>query len=125
MIAKTQPLLVAWLTTVIVTAAARYAPGIRLSDEQALYLAGALFTAGTWAAHRLVTPTARPQLTKTVPLVPGNPEQLQLNSASSIHPPPSNPFFDPPRLQPKQQPESGQPSGSPTTWQPPGSGPPG
>lgn len=70
MIAKTQPLVVAWLATLIVTAAARYVPGIRLSDEQALYLAGALFTVATAVVHRYVTPTARPRTDDGVPLVP-------------------------------------------------------
>lgn len=70
MIAKTQPLLVAWLSTLIVTAAARYVPGIRLSDEQALYLAGALFTVAVGVARRYVTPTARPRAADGTTLVP-------------------------------------------------------
>lgn len=73
MIARTQPLVVAWLATLIVTAAARYVPGIRLSDEQALYLAGGLFTVATAVVHRYVTPTARPRAADGVPLVPASP----------------------------------------------------
>jgi len=61
MIAKTQPLVVAWLATLLVTAAARYFPGLHLDDQQALYLAGGLFTVATAVAHRFVTPTARPR----------------------------------------------------------------
>jgi hypothetical protein len=72
MIAKTQPLLVAWLSTILITLAARYAPGAHLDDAQALWLAGGLVTLGTALVHRRVTPVARPRDATGTPLVPVN-----------------------------------------------------
>ncbi len=69
MIAKTQPLVVAWLATLLVTGAARYFPGLHLDDQQALYLAGGLFTVATAIAHRYVTPTAQPRAADGMPLI--------------------------------------------------------
>jgi hypothetical protein len=72
MIARTQPLVTAWLATLLVTAAARYLPGAHLDDAQALYLAGVLFTVATWVARRYVTPVARPRGASGEPLVPAS-----------------------------------------------------
>jgi hypothetical protein len=70
MIARTQPLVTAWLATLLVTAAARYLPGAHLDDAQALYLAGVLSTVATFLVRRYVTPVARPRSAEGAPLVP-------------------------------------------------------
>jgi hypothetical protein len=103
-IARTQPLVVAWLATLIVTAAARYAPGLHLSDEQALYVAGGLFTVATAIVHRYVTPTARPRAADGAPLVPAG--QVAHTEATGYPPaePPSPSRIADERPEPERRP---------------------
>jgi hypothetical protein len=103
MIAKTQPLLVAWLSTILVTAAARYFPGLHLDDQQALYLAGGLFTVATAVAHRFVTPTAEPRAADGMPLIRAADGAKQSDAAKQSAPPPPSRIADErPQSQPRR-----------------------
>jgi len=103
MIARTQPLVVAWLATVIITLAARFAPGLRLDDQQALYLAGGLFTVTTAVAHRYVTPTARPRAADGMALIRAADGMAQPSNARPAEsPPPSRIADERPQPQPRR-----------------------
>lgn len=64
---KTEPIWTAWLATALITLAARL--GLHLSDLEAVAVASGVGTAALYAARRLVTPTARPRITRTLDLV--------------------------------------------------------
>jgi len=94
MIARTQPLAVTWFATLVAVLAAKYLPGLRLDDAQALYIAGAVFTLGSWATHRIVTPTARPRAADGMALIRAADGMAQSSNARPAEPPPPSRIAD-------------------------------
>ncbi len=82
---KTEPVLTAWLATIIAAVAARY--GLHLDDAQAGALALAVGTLATWTARRYVTPTARPRVTSTLDLIERTPAAAR-QALDELQPPP-------------------------------------
>jgi hypothetical protein len=94
MIARTQPVAVTWFATLVAVLAAKYLPGLRLDDAQALYIAGAVFTIGSWATRRIVTPTARPRAADGMALIRAADGMAQSSNARPAESPPPSRIAD-------------------------------